>query len=158
MGQNSLDHFTRCWREVLEAPGDDEQGRAALLAKIAAAHHLAGEEAQAQEALTTLTRHYAEVHATLGGRPQSVVAFTRRLLAMPAPRRRPAGPAEEGWPSLAGAPDSLAVMPSCRPVAAKPRWTRSGELVQRIPALTLTEQPQGFDRTKEHGNLLSRQR
>jgi len=112
----------RCWRDLLDIRdgGVDEP---TLLAKIAVAHHFAGEGHRAEEALKLLSERHARAEAVLAGREQPVVGFVRRLLASPGPQS--VGPRAQlrDWPSLMGRPDGLGVMSPCRPVLS-PRWTR----------------------------------
>ena len=94
-----------------------------LLAKIVISHHFAGEPARAAEAMKMLTERHPNARAVLGGKEQDVAVFARRILAKPPPRVRPR--LQHDWPSLAGAPDSVAVMSPCQPVLS-PRWTVPG--------------------------------
>ena len=115
----------RCWQRVVAVKGRNgsdgaSKDEASLLARIAVAHHFAAESSQASKAADLLAERYPKTVAAFGGRDENVVEFVRRMLAKSPP------PAEirhkEGWPSLAGAPDSVAVMSSCRPVLS-PRWS-----------------------------------
>ncbi len=115
----------RCWQRVVAIDGRNgsdgaSKNEALLLASIAVAHHFAGESSQASKAANLLAERYPKTVAAFGGRDENVVEFVRRMLAKSPP------PAEvrheEGWPSLAGAPDAVAVMSSVRPVLS-PRWS-----------------------------------
>ncbi len=115
----------RCWQRVVAIDGrngsdGDSKNEALLLASIAVAHHFAAESSQASKAADLLAERYPKTVAAFGGRDENVVEFVRRMLAKSPP------PAEiryeEDWPSLAGAPDSVAVMSPARPVLS-PRWS-----------------------------------
>ncbi len=114
-----------CWRRVIAvngskgaaAPPKDE---AVLLARITVAHHFAGESKHASKVLDLLIKRHPKIVAAFGGRDENVVEFVRRMFAVSPPLAEVHY--KEGWPSLAGAPDSVAVMSPCRPVLS-PRWT-----------------------------------
>jgi outer membrane protein assembly factor BamB len=117
-----------CWRDILRNCRESRLDRSTLLAKIAVGHHFAGERARAEEAAGEVRQQYPSAKAVLGGKDQGVAAFVDRVLATPPPLPAPALAVQEGWPSLAGAPDSVAIMGPCVPVLS-PRWsTLSGRL------------------------------
>lgn len=115
----------RCWRDVLRVGGAGAGEAAALLGRIAVAHHFAGEAASAGKALKELKAKHADVEAVIGGRRQNVAAFVEAALDKAAPRYAASAVLAEGWFSYAGAPDSVAIMRPCWPVLS-PRWTRPG--------------------------------
>jgi len=119
----------RCWWRILRAYKDSDLAPAVVLAKTAVAHHYADEQRAAQEALELLKTRYSDTQAVLGGTSRNVVAFAERMLTGPVPEFAPIRRVAEGWYSLAGAPDSVAVMSPCRPVLS-PRWTKPGEKVE----------------------------
>ena len=110
-----------CWGRI--ASTGDETESAAFLARIAMAHHFAGESARATEVMKLLARRHPKAKGAIGGKEQNVAAYVRRILAEPPPFADSIR--IEGWPSLAGAPDSLAVMGPCKPVFSA-RWTTPG--------------------------------
>ncbi len=122
----------RCFRRVISVNGRDgskpePKDEAVLLARIAVAHHFAGESKYASEILDLLIKRHSKTVAAFGGRDENVVKFARRMLA----KSPLLGEVhyKEGWPCLAGAPDSVAVMSPARPVL-NPRWsTHAGDIV-----------------------------
>jgi len=116
-----------CWQRLLGAT-TEKSARAVLLAKVAAAHHLAGEAGPAKRAADELKRDHKGARAVLGGTEQALAAFVDGIAAMPVPAERRAGPDRDGWGGLGSAPDGLATMGACDVVLA-PRWRRpAGEL------------------------------
>ena len=113
----------RCWRDVLEGYRGTDLSPAALLVKIAVAHHFAGEGRRASEALKTLREKHPDAECVLAGRRQNAAAFTEAALSRPRPVFGASLAAPGGWPSLTGSPTGVAVMGACRPVLS-PRWTR----------------------------------
>ncbi|MDY7009954.1 MAG: PQQ-binding-like beta-propeller repeat protein [Planctomycetota bacterium] len=116
----------RCWRRVVEVNRTNVaatalKNEASLLARIAVAHHFAGESAHATKAAELLAEKYPNTVAVFGGRDENVVEFVRRMFAK-SPLLTEVRYYEEGWPSLAGSPDSVAVMSPVRPVLS-PRWS-----------------------------------
>ena len=111
-----------CWQRLLEATAD-KQAQAGLLARIAVAHHLAGEPAAADRAAEKLRKHHAGATAVLGGTEQPLAAFVDRVRKLPPPAGRVESDEPSGWPGLGGVPDGLATMGPCDVVLA-PRWPR----------------------------------
>ncbi|MCK4623950.1 MAG: PQQ-binding-like beta-propeller repeat protein, partial [Phycisphaerae bacterium] len=71
-----------------------------------------------------------------GGRDENVVKFAQRMLAKSPPLDEVHY--KEGWPSLAGAPDSVAVMSPARPVL-NPRWsTLDGDIASNPDINTIS--------------------
>ncbi len=115
----------RCFRRVVSVNGRDgskpePKDEAVLLAKIAVAHHFAGESKYASNILDLLVKRHPKAVAAFGGKDENVVEFTQRMLAKSLPLDE--AHYKEGWPCLAGAPDSVAVMSPARPVL-NPRWS-----------------------------------
>ena len=113
----------RCWGDVVERYSDTKLDKAVLLSKTAVAHQFAGEDRQAGEVVARLRKDYSKTDAVLAGANTNVVAFTEQMLKMTPPDFATGRVMLEGWFSLAGAPDSVAVMSPCRPVLS-PRWTQ----------------------------------
>ncbi len=110
-----------CWRQLLAATTASAH-KATLLAKIAAAHHLAGEQVAADRAADELRRKYPDASAVLGGRSQKLADFLARIRQLP-PARAARGPQRpsSGWPGLGGTPDGIATMSDCD-VVLTPQW------------------------------------
>ncbi len=129
----------RCWRKVVSACNDGQSkepraDEAVLLAKIVAAHHFAGESERASQVMKILTERHPKTLASFGGRDEEVAVFAGRMLSLSPPA---AGiRCQEGWPSLAGAPDSVAVMETCRPVL-NPRWSTIDGRLEDNPNIKL---------------------
>jgi len=119
----------RAWSDVARLGEHAGVDRPALLARIAVAHHFAGETARATEALEEIRTKYADARAILGGSERNVAAFVQAILDAPPPAFRTAIPAARGWTSMPGAPDSVAMMSPCRPVLS-PRWTRADHVTK----------------------------
>ncbi len=141
----------RCWREIIQSTDyTDSKGeksavrlrsprlrsgrawRAILLAKVAVAHHFAGESVRSSEVMKVLAQRHSKAETAIGGKTQNVADFARRMLAAPPPivviHR------VEDWPSLSGSPDSLAVMSPVRPVLGlTPRWSVPGGKLKSNP-------------------------
>jgi len=115
----------RCWGDVLRAGDVAAAERAALLSRMAVAHHFAGETSSAAKALKELKGKHAGAEAVIGGRKQNVAGFTQAVLDKAPPSYAASAVLAEGWFSYAGAPDSVAIMRPCWPVLS-PRWTRPG--------------------------------
>ena len=128
------------WRAILRTCRDSQLSGAVLLAKIAVAHHYARQPRSVQEALAELASGHAQAEAELAGRRQNVLEFARGVLALPPPASAGAMTTVAGWPSMAGAPDSIAVMKPCRPVLSQ-RWVGPGGKVERNPIVQLLVGP-----------------
>ncbi len=122
----------RCWQDILAAESPSGLDPAVVLAKVAVAHHFAGESRRAAEAMKLLMARHAQAEALLAGKKQNVVAFAEKLLSSPPPKYVADTAQVEGWPSLAGSPDSVALMSPCRPTLS-PRWTRPGGRLRDNP-------------------------
>jgi len=117
-----------CWHQLLTVTAADAE-KAAVLAKIAAAHHLAGEDAAADRAAGELRRKYPDASAVLGGREQKLADFVARVRAVP-PARGARGPKRvgAGWPGLGAVPDGIASMSDCD-VVLTPQWRLAGDAI-----------------------------
>jgi outer membrane protein assembly factor BamB len=114
-----------CWRQALGLrPAWVSQGL--LLARIACASHLAGDSAEAQEALQTLRKDFPNAREILAGRSENVVGFVETFLKTPSAALRQQGEVSRNWPGLGGVPTGLAVMPDCD-VVLVPRWVRRAD-------------------------------
>jgi outer membrane protein assembly factor BamB len=71
------------WRQLLSVTEEGE-GRAMLLAKIAAAHHLGGEGAKARDAAGELASKYPKAAGELGGLKRDLAEFVKTITRMPA--------------------------------------------------------------------------
>ncbi|KKL96315.1 hypothetical protein LCGC14_1845710, partial [marine sediment metagenome] len=128
------------WRAIGRGYRSSQIDEGVLLAKVAVAHHFAGEPRRAREALSRLKSRYGQAEAVLEGTKQNAAAFVERVLANPPPTFAGVRAVSRGWRSLAGAPDSVAVMSPCRPVLS-PRWTRPrGKLDGNINLAALVSQ------------------
>jgi outer membrane protein assembly factor BamB len=110
-----------CWQRLLEVAAD-EASRAELLARLAAADHLGGEEPMAQKAADELKAKYPQARAVIGGREQNLVAFAAAVMALP--RAGGAG-GEGGWPGIGAVPGAAGIMADC-PATLKRLWTEAG--------------------------------
>lgn len=122
----------RCWGNLLRAHSQSDVDPVTLLVKIVVAHHFAGERGRADEAMKLLARQHPQGEALLAGKKQNAAVFARKMLASPPPRYAAVAAELGGWPCLAGAPDSVAVMSPCRPVLY-PRWTWPGGKIDDNP-------------------------
>ena len=115
-----------CWRQLLTVT-TEPSGRAALLAKIAAAHFLAGEHAAAGRTAAEVRQKHPNASAVLGGREQKLEDFLARVWKMP-PIEGTGGGRQiwGGWPGLGGLPDPTSIMSDCD-VVLSPRWRQGGE-------------------------------
>ncbi|HET6430000.1 MAG TPA: PQQ-binding-like beta-propeller repeat protein [Phycisphaerae bacterium] len=119
----------RTWGDVTRLGDQEGVERPALLARVAVAHHFAGEAAAARTVLEELQSKHPDARAVLAGADQDVAAFVQAILDAPAPEFQSHVPAVAGWTSMAGAPDSVAMMSPCRPVLS-PRWTQPGRTIK----------------------------
>ena len=110
-----------CWHRLLSV-AETASARSAVLAKVAAAHHMAGEAAAAGRAEAELRKKYPSASGTLGGREQKLADFVARVRKL-APVGAGGMPIRrwQGWPGLGGVPDGVASMSDCDVVLA-PRW------------------------------------
>ncbi len=122
----------RCWQDVYASHSQSDLEPPTLLAKIAVAHRFAGEQRQAEAAMKLLREKHSGAEAVLAGTRQNVAAYAEHMLAGEPPRYAVPPTEVDGWPSMAGRPDSVAVMSSCRPVLS-PRWTRPGGKIGENP-------------------------
>lgn len=122
----------RCWQDIYHGHSQSDLDPAALLGKIVVAHHFAGEKRRAEEALELLRSSHPRAQAVLAGKKQNVLNFASKTMLTAPPRYVAVAAALDDWRSMAGAPDSVAVMSSCRPVLS-PRWTRPGGKIEENP-------------------------
>ncbi len=118
----------RCWQRILSSLGGREE--AVLLAKIAVAYHFTGDADRSTEAMKLLIGKHPKTRAVIGSKEQNIASFARRVLAGSVPFADSIR--AKGWPSLAGAPDSTAVMSPCKPVMDR-RWTVPGGDIRANP-------------------------
>ncbi len=130
-----------CWRQLLAgvAPGP---GRAAILAKIAAALSLGGLGDEARLAAEQVRKDYPNASVEVGGASEKLVAFLDRVskLGVLASDESPDGSA--GWPGLGGLADGLGRMSECDVVLApqgqwpsqKPEDLAGDDLTNRLQA------------------------
>ena len=102
----------RYWQRVRQLK-TSEADEPALLAKIALAHHLAGDADRARAAAETLKHRFGDAEGHIGGKTQKLAAFVERALAAPAPAAAGRVGGSMDWPGLGGVPDGLAVMADC---------------------------------------------
>ena len=122
--QGEFSQAANRWRDILNVCKNADIAHPLLLAKIATAHHYAGENRRAMAALAELESKHSEAQAVLGGAKTNVLSFTRGILDSPPPKAV-GTEVLDGWPSLAGAPDSMAIMKPCKPVLSQ-RWVVPG--------------------------------
>ena len=109
------------WRDILRTGRDEKIDTPVLLAKMAIAHHYAGEGRRAKQALAELSEKHPKAEAVLGGRKQNVLPFVRRALDSPPPKFAAATAVVAGWSCVQGSPDGIAIMKPCRPILSQ-RW------------------------------------
>ncbi len=109
-----------CWRKALSA-GVVGVPEAALWARIAVAHHLAGERAKAEAAAKTLAERFGGATALLAGQRRNVAEFVAKMLAVPVPDAGAGRVHSRGWPGMGGLPEGQGVMPDCD-VVLSARW------------------------------------
>ena len=132
----------RYWRYLLRVRPDREA--ALVMAKMAAAYHLVGDDKEAGKLATELRREHAEATARIAGEDRNLAQFVAEVRALPAMRVR-RRIVTEGWPGLGGMPTGLWTMSDCDVVLA-PRWRRpdnagasvsASQLIVAIPSLTM---------------------
>ena len=92
----------------------EEIDPAYLLAKEVAARHLAGEEAQAKQAMEELTTRHGEARAPLAGQDRSLVEFARSVRQLTPPAGVQQEIHAENWPGQGGIPDGIGRGPLAR--------------------------------------------
>jgi len=118
----------RVWRQsVLLNPTRSD--KPLMLAKIATAYHLGGDEDATREVLHQITTDHAGAEAVLGGKKQKIAAFLAKVKTL-----KPLAGARRGgnggsWSGLAGRADGLTVMDSSD-VVLMPRWRKPTELTK----------------------------
>ena len=120
-----------CWHQILDQYRGSNLDKTALLAKIVLAHHLAGEQAAADRAAEDLARQAPEAKIAWGGQELGLPEFREKIKSLAAADVA-ARTTQEGWPSLSGSPDSVAVMPPCQPVLS-PRWSSAEGKIEDNP-------------------------
>lgn len=112
----------KSWQAVLDRKDAPAVPREVVLAKAAIACHLAGLSPTRDGHLAELKEKFPQAVAVLAGREQNVLAFALAACQAPGPDWLALGPtAMDNWPSLAGSPDGLAIMPDCN-VVLTARW------------------------------------
>jgi outer membrane protein assembly factor BamB len=114
-----------CWRQLLPLAAEGSP-RATLLAKVLAAHHLAGEASLAAQAADELGKKYADMTVVLGGQDRKLGQFAAQVRTWPAAAVEAAVQEQKEWPGLGGVPTGLATMSDCDIVLA-PRWPQDGQ-------------------------------
>ena len=109
----------RCWQQVLQLPLPPG-GEAMLMAKIAAARHLAGEATSAEAAFGSLKTKHAGAEGVLGGRRRDLVEFVSHVRGLPVWAGGSRVVAD--WPGLGGVPSGMATMRGGEDVVLVPRW------------------------------------
>lgn len=110
------------WQQRLELPIADAD-RPMLLAKLAAAWHLAGESHQSQRVARRLADRHPDADTRLGRRRRNLVAFVKEVRSLAPPAEGGRRRVEGDWPGLGGVSDGLAIMEACD-VVLMPRWRR----------------------------------
>lgn len=110
-------HFTEAavaWDRLLARRPRAEGEDPSLLARLAVAHHLAGDSDKAGQLLQALKTRHPQAKGSIAGRSVDLAEFVERTLASPAPL----SPADAPWPCLAGSPTGLPRRSPCPPVVA----------------------------------------
>jgi len=111
----------RYWEGLREATGPQEAPQPLLLAKMAVAHHMAGDARRAQALLAELRKDHSEASARIGGRDRRLVEAVSEIL------QREAGGAPQTvlgrWPGVGGLEGSFGRTSDCD-VVLDPRWRR----------------------------------
>ena len=114
------------WETLYRTGGPRRLDRPTLLAKAAAACHLAGAQPQAQELRKLLAASHPGARGTVAGQVVNLSDFVdRSLAAAPALRPAPRRPVTL-WASQTGSADAMAVMPACA-APMLPLWTQPPE-------------------------------
>ena len=114
------------WETLYRAAGARRLDRPTLLAKAAAAYHLAGAAPQAADLRGLLRTNHPGARGTVAGQVVNLSAFVdRSLAAAPAIRPAPRRPVTQ-WASQTGSADAMAVMPPCS-APMLPLWTQPPE-------------------------------
>jgi outer membrane protein assembly factor BamB/tetratricopeptide (TPR) repeat protein len=117
--RGSFADAARLWERALELDAP-ELSRPLLLAKIAAAYHLAGDPEASERFAVRLRTNHAEAVAEVAGKRQKLVVFVERICTL-APRPGVARQAVGGWPGRTAFGDGMGVMPAGQPQPAL-RW------------------------------------
>lgn len=99
----------RCLKQALKLIPDDPS-TPTILAKLAAAAHLAGDSAASRSVFNALEKKYPQAQAEMGGRQQKLTDFVAEILSRPATQVQPE--------STAG----IAIMDDCPDLVLKPVW------------------------------------
>ncbi len=124
--------FAPAWRSFEQALTleNNDAAKSLLLARLAVAAHLAGDDTAARAAVERLAKEYPQAQAKLGGAEQNVAQYAKALLASAA--SQPAGPVLNEWLSYAGSASGLAVSPPAHPVLS-PQWVQPEGKVETNP-------------------------
>lgn len=121
------------WDQLLHRTSPPSLGRELLLAKSAVAWHLAGVPSLRDKRLEELRTDFGEAEAVVGGRRQNVPAYAAAICGLPAPAWvGSVRVVQDGWASLGGAADGLAVMADCDAVFV-PHWRNPGGQIEPTP-------------------------
>jgi outer membrane protein assembly factor BamB len=107
-----------CWRQLLRVL-KDKSGEPELLAKLAAAHHLAGETETAGEIAADLQTRFPQAKGSFGGRQENLLAFVQRVRTMKSGFSTTRRDAQRGWPGLGALPGNYGTMADCD---VAPQW------------------------------------
>ncbi|MDP6635925.1 MAG: PQQ-binding-like beta-propeller repeat protein [Phycisphaerae bacterium] len=115
------------WRRALRLKAASSDAPV-LLAKIAAALHLAGDAAGSRATAAELRKKHKGSTGVMGGRKQDLAAFVEQVGKIPVPdiasRRHQAG---KNWSGLGAFPDGMAVMGESD-VVLTPSWRAPGDV------------------------------
>ena len=121
----------RTWARLTGMNGSGT-ARPLLLAKVAVAWHLAGDDALADKAIGELKESSPQAQAAVSGQEQNLLEFLQRARTLPAVAA--ASPALKGWPGLGGLSEGIGTMDDVDMVLA-PQWRSSPAPPKPGPAI-----------------------
>ena len=124
----------RSWRAALARP-DAPSPAPALLARVAAALHLAGDREAAQAALARLEKDHPDATGSIAGEERDLAAHVREVFQAPAPKRRRV---LDDWPGVGGVADGQGIM-SGGDIILSPKWVRPKHAARPISASLVAE-------------------
>ena len=136
-------HFAQAamiWKQLLSNP-EQEQDRPVILARLAIACHLAGDDVEAQKYLSELKIKYAPAQAEMGGTMQNLAAYVDQAMKIKPSDIATGSTREErpaGWPGLGGVASGTGLMDDSE-VLLEPRWTISGNNADHIDPAQLKD-------------------